>query len=65
MTQERGGGASVGGGGLAKPQGVQSRELAGEGGPWADPGRLFSQGARVFFSPSESVVAKSNDTDSS
>lgn len=70
MTQERGGGASVGGGGgLAEPQGVQSRELAGEGRGRADPGQTlgvcFLREQECFFSPSESVVAKSNDTDSS
>lgn len=69
VTQERGGGASVGGGGLAEPQGVQSRELAGEGRGRADPGQTlgvcFLREQECFFSPSESVVAKSNDTDSS
>lgn len=45
------GGASVGEGGLAEPQGIQSQEEAGEGMAGgghakADPGRLFSREAR-------------------
>ena len=56
------GGASVGEGGLAEPQGIQSQEeagesMTGEGHGRADPGRLSSRGARSLAEESEGAFS--------